>query len=520
MQIADHAQKTPDKPALVMGGSGEIVTFAEMEERSARLAQLLHRLGVRPGDHVAFCLENNERFHELCWAGSRSGVYYTAISTRLTPAEIEYVLNDCGARVFITSRHLAESAAAVVGKAPRVEAFLMMGGTIDGYDSYEELTAACPAEPLAEELEGEDMLYSSGTTGRPKGVKPALRGVPYGSGTSVTLLCQALYGVTEESVYLSPAPLYHAAPLRFSREAMRIGATVVAMEKFDALDFLRLVEEHRVTHTQLVPSMFVRFLKLAEEERAGFDLSSLQVAIHAAAPCPVPVKRDMIEWWGPVIHEYYAATEGNGFVAINSEEWLAHPGSVGRPLLSNVHICDEETGEELATGEHGVIYFEPADPETPIFEYHGDDEKTRASRHPAQSRWSTMRDVGYVDEEGYLYLTDRKDFMIITGGVNVYPQESENVLVTHPKVMDAAVFGVPNDDFGEEVKAVVQPIDFADAGPALERELVAFCKEQLADVKCPRSVDFMEELPRHPTGKLYKRLLRDQYWEGRESKIV
>ncbi|HVM40801.1 MAG TPA: AMP-binding protein [Acidimicrobiia bacterium] len=520
MQLATHADAHPDKPAVVMASSGEVVTFRQLDERSMQLAQYLHHVGVRPGDTIAFCLENNERFHEVCWAGQRSGIYYTAISSRLTAGEIEYIVEDSGAKVLITSRALADTLGPLAGKMPSVDAYLMMNGTVDGWDSYEESVGAMPAKPLDEELEGEDLLYSSGTTGRPKGVKPPFRNAPYGTPPAVNMLCQLLYALDENSIYLSPAPLYHAAPLRFTREAQRLGATVIVMEKFDAGEYLRLVEEHHVTHSQVVPSMFVRMLKLPEEERTKHDVSSLQVVIHAAAPCPVPVKQAMIEWWGPVIHEYYAGTEGNGFVAINSEEWLAHKGSVGKPLLSNVHICDEATGEELPPREQGVVYFEPADPDTPIFEYHGDEEKTKRSRHPDNPRWTTLGDVGYVDEDGYLYLTDRKDFMIVSGGVNIYPQESENVLVTHPKVMDAAVFGVPNDDFGEEVKAVIQPVDMSEAGPELERELIAFCQEHLAKVKCPRSVDFMEELPRHPTGKLYKRLLRDQYWEGRESKIV
>ncbi len=398
----------------------------------------------------------------------------------------------------------------------------MMGGAVDGYDSYEEATGAQPAEPIADQVEGDDMLYSSGTTGKPKGVKPAFEPKEWGTQHAVTLLLQMLYGATEEHRYLSPAPLYHAAPLRFTREFQRLGGTVVVMEKFDPVDFLRLVEEHDITHTQVVPTMFVRMLKLPEGERTKFDVSSLECTIHAAAPCPVQVKEQMIEWWGPVIHEYYAGTEGNGFVACDSEEWLEHKGTVGKPIMGTLHICDDETGEELPSGEPGTVYFEPpeSEGEPAVFEYHNDPEKTKNSRHPEHPTWSTLNDVGYVDDDGYLYLTDRKAFMIITGGVNVYPQEAENLLVNHDKVMDVAVFGIPHPDFGEEVKAVVQPIDMADAGPELERELIAFCREHLADVKCPRSVDFQEELPRHPTGKLYKRLLRDKYWEEHESKIV
>jgi long-chain acyl-CoA synthetase len=327
------------------------------------------------------------------------------------------------------------------------------------------------------------------------------------------VLSQALYGVTADSVYLSPAPLYHSAPLRFTMAAQRLGATVIVMEHFDPMEYLRLIEKHQVTYSQVVPTMFVRMLKLPKEEREQSDLSSLKLVIHAAAPCPVPVKEQMIEWWGPVLFEYYAGTEGNGMTAIDSATWLTKPGTVGKAILGTVHIMDED-GTEQPTGESGTIYFEGGSE----FEYHNDPEKTKGSRN--DKGWSTLGDIGFLDADGYLYLTDRKAFMIISGGVNIYPQEAENVLTMHPKVMDVAVFGVPNDDFGEEVKAVVQPADMADAGPDLERELMAFCREHLADVKCPRSVDFEAELPRHPTGKLYKRLLKDRYWTGHETRIV
>jgi long-chain acyl-CoA synthetase len=514
MYPGSYVETTPDKPAVIMGSTGEVVTYKQLEDRSNQLAQLLHQRGLRPKDNIAFCLENNSRFHEVAWAGQRSGLFYTAASSRLTAEELEYILNDCGAQVFITSHQLRDVAAQVADKIPNVHTRLMMGGTIDGFESYEEVVGAQPPERLAEELEGTDMLYSSGTTGRPKGVKPPISLAPAGQPSAVSALAQMLYGFTQDSIYLSPAPLYHAAPLRFTMAVHRIGATCIVMEHFDPVEFLRLIEQYKVTHTQVVPTMFVRLLKLDEAERKQFDVSSLQTCIHAAAPCPVPVKQQMIEWWGPVIHEYYAGTEGNGFVACNSEEWMAHKGTVGKALVGTLHIVDDESGEEVPVGESGTVYFEGGTE----FEYHNDPEKTKASRHP--KGWSTLGDVGYLDEDGYLYLTDRKAYMIISGGVNIYPQEAENVLTMHPKVMDVAVFGIPNEDFGEEVKAVVQPVDMADAGPELERELIAFCKEHLSPIKCPRSVDFEAELPRHPTGKLYKRLLKDRYWQGHESRIV
>ena len=510
-----HAATHPDKPAYVMAGSGEAVSYLELHEEALRLARLFRAAGLEVGDHVAFCLENHPRFYALAWGATYAGLYYTAISSRLTAEEVAYIVDDCGAQVFITSAAKRDVAAAIVPDTPDVELRLMVDGVVDGYEPYEDAIAAHPAEPLGEDpwIAGKDMLYSSGTTGRPKGVKPAPPSAPMDEPTSVTGLGQLLLGYSEDMVYLSPAPLYHAAPLRFSLSVHQVGGTVVVMEHFDAEEMLRLVEQHRVTHTQVVPTMFIRMLKLPEEVRNRYDVSSLQMAVHAAAPCPVATKEQMIAWWGPIIHEYYAGTEGNGFVYCNSEDWLAHKGSVGRSLLGTIHIVGPDD-EEVPVGEEGTIYFESA----AEFEYHNDPEKTAASRHP--EGWSTLGDVGRLDEDGFLYLTDRKAYMIITGGVNVYPQEAENVLAMHPAVADVAVFGVPNDDFGEEVKAVVQPADGTEPGPVLARELIAYCREHLADVKCPRSVDFRDELPRHPTGKLYKRHLKDEYWAGHDSRLI
>jgi long-chain acyl-CoA synthetase len=353
------------------------------------------------------------------------------------------------------------------------------------------------------------MLYSSGTTGMPKGITRPFPGDPLETtGGPIVTLLQLLFGMDDTKRYLSPAPFYHAAPLRFCLATHSIGSTIIAMENFDAEQYLQLVEEHQITHSQVVPTMFVRLLKLPDDVRAKYDVSSLETVIHAAAPCPVPVKKQIIEWFGPVVHEYYAGSEGNGFVYCNSDMWLAHEGTVGTPINCSLHIVGDD-GEEVPIGQPGTVYFEGG----AEFEYHNDPEKTKGSRHP--KGWSTLGDVGYVDEDNFLYLTDRKAYMIISGGVNIYPQEAENVLVTHPKVTDVAVFGVPNEDFGEEVKAVVQPAEMPaddEAARALAAELIQFCKSQIADVKCPRSIDFRTELPRHPTGKLYKRILKDEYW--------
>ncbi|HEV2563073.1 MAG TPA: acyl-CoA synthetase [Rhizomicrobium sp.] len=507
-------QQTPDKKAIIMASTGESLTYRQLEDRSNQGAQLFRKLGLKPGDVVAIFMENNIRFLEICWAAQRAGLYYTCISSRLTAGEVEYILRDCGAKAFIVGYSLAKVAGEVAPTLSGVN-LLMVSGTIPGFASYEDSAGAMPADRIGDEIAGADMLYSSGTTGRPKGVRNPLPGLSIDSPNPLIGLAGMLFGMSSDSIYLSPAPLYHAAPLRYCMTVHRFGGTVIVMDHFDAEDALRQIEKYHANISQWVPTMFVRMLKLPDAVRLKYDVSSMKSAIHAAAPCPIEVKRKMIEWWGPVLHEYYAGTEGNGFCYVGSEEWLAHPGTVGKSLLGEIHICDDE-GNELPVGQEGTIYFQgPSE-----FEYHNDKKKTAESRHPLHKDWSTLGDVGKLDAEGFLYLTDRKAFMIISGGVNIYPQEAENILIGHPKVADVAVIGVPNEDFGEEVKAVVQPADWADAGPALAEELMAFARENLSPIKCPRSIDFERELPRHPTGKLYKRLIRDRYWGKRESRIV
>jgi long-chain acyl-CoA synthetase len=506
-----YIETQPDKPAIIMAGSGAVQTFAELDAAANRFSHVLRKAGVQPGDHVAVCLENHPDYFSVIWGCHYAGAIYTACSSRLTSPELEYVLADCQAKVFVTSIYKREQATEIVAATSGVGLRLMLDGVVDGYESYEDAVAAQPPTPLEEErVAGTDMLYSSGTTGFPKGITRPFVATPLDeTPAGVASMLGLLFGLTQDSVYLSPAPNYHAAPLRFCLGAQGSGATTVVMEHFDAEQFLVMVDRYAITHTQVVPTMFVRMLKLPDEVRTAYDVSSLQCVIHAAAPCPIPVKQQMIEWWGPVIHEYYAGTEGNGFVYCNSEMWLAHPGTVGMPIGCVVHICGDD-GEDLPHYESGTIYFEGG----AEFEYHNDPEKTRSSRHP--KGWSTLGDVGYLDDDNYLYLTDRKAYMIISGGVNIYPQEAENVLITHPKVVDVAVFGVPNEDFGEEVKAVVQPVTMPaspEEAATLAKELIAYARSQLADVKCPRTVDFSAELPRHPTGKLYKRLLKDEYWK-------
>ena len=498
-----HVAERGEHPAYVMAATGETVTYRELHERANRIAHHFRSLGLQPGDHVAWCLENHPWYLSLAWGAHYAGLYYTAISSRLTPEELAYIVDDCGARVFITSAHKADEAARIVDDTPNVEHRFMLDGVLDGHGDFLDAVATQPADELVGAVEGMDMLYSSGTTGRPKGVKVPLRDAPLGEPDALFMLVAGLFGANPETVYLSPAPLYHAAPLRFCLQVQRAGGTVVVMDHFDPAETIRLIDEYKVTFGQFVPTMFVKMLKLPDEERLRHDVSSLQVAVHAAAPCPIEVKQRMIDWWGPVLHEYYAGTEGNGFCWTNSEDWLTHKGTVGRPLVGTLHIVGDD-GEELPVGETGTIYFES----DAAFSYHNDPVKTKDSYNP--QGWSTLGDIGRVDDDGFLYLSDRKAYMIISGGVNIYPQEAENVLTMHPAVVDVAVFGVPNEEFGEEVKAVVQPVEMPTdaAADALSAELIAYCRQHLADVKCPRSVDFREELPRHPTGKLYKRLLQ------------
>ena len=513
MLPSDIAAKTPDKPAYIMALSGQVVSYCELERGANRFAHLLRSLGLKRGDAIAIFMENNAHYFQLCWGAQRIGLYYTCVSSYLTAEEVDYIVGDCGARVFITSNAKANVAEGLLSGLAKVEQRYMVDGTQPGYESLEDALSEQPATPVDNPSEGSDMLYSSGTTGRPKGIKSALKDVPYGTMPDGMVILTQLYRVSEETVYLSPAPLYHAAPLRFNLGMQRLGATCIIMERFDPEFALELIEKYRVTHSQWVPTMFIRMLKLPKELRIKYDFSSHKVAVHAAAPCPQDTKRQMIAWWGPIINEYYAGTEGNGFCAINSADWLSHEGSVGKALIGVPHIVDDDGGE-LGPNQEGLIYFSDG----PAFEYYNDPEKTAATRN--DKGWSTLGDVGYLDDEGFLYLTDRKAYMIISGGINIYPQEVEDLLVMHAKVMDVAVVGVPNEDFGEEVKAVVQPVDGVAAGAELEAELIAHCRAHLSHIKCPRSIDFEAQLPRHDNGKLYKRLIRDRYWGDHKSRIV
>jgi long-chain acyl-CoA synthetase len=512
----EHARRQSDRPCFVMAGSGETVTYGEYEARTNRLAHLLRRHGLQRLDHYAVFMENNGRYLEACGAGERAGLYYTCVNSYLTADEVAYILRNSDAKALITSAEKLDVARAAAAQCPELGLCLVVdGGGGDGrFLDYVDAVEAMPDTPIDDECLGTSMLYSSGTTGRPKGILRPLPEEPPSADLALFGFLKQVWRYREGMVYLSPAPLYHSAPNAAVGLTIRMGGTAVIMERFDPERYLELVERYRITHTQLVPTMFSRLLKLPDEVRRRYDLSSLEAVVHAAAPCPVPVKEQMIEWWGPIIDEYYGATEGLGFAFCDAEEWLAHRGTVGKVLLGGLHVLDDGL-HEVPTGTPGTLWFETATE----FEYYNDPGRTAEARS-ADGSLSTVGDVGYVDADGYLYLTDRATFMIISGGVNIYPQETENLLITHPKVADAAVFGVPNADLGEEVKAVVQPMPGVDPGPELEAELVAFCREHLSRQKCPRSVDFDDELPRLPTGKLYKRILRDRYWPDQQSRIV
>lgn len=506
------AAKAPDRPAAVLTETGESLSYAELEERSARLATWLHRQGLQRGDSVALLATNSLEHYVVYWAAMRSGLYLTAINFHLLPAEVAYILGDSGAKVLIASADLAELAQQALATSPKVEKTLAYKGSIDGFEDLDSVIDATENDPPADDRAGRTMLYSSGTTGRPKGVRLPLseESVKVDGDGSLKSLAP-IYGFDEQTRYLSPAPLYHAAPLRYTAQIQVQGGTVYVMPRFDAEESLRLIEKHRITHSQWVPTMFVRMLKLDDDVRERYDLSSLQCAIHAAAPCPVDVKRAMIDWWGPVIWEYYAGSESNGSALISSEQWLAKPGSVGKAAVGVLHVCDPE-GDELPAGEVGKVYFEQT--ASKPFEYFGDPEKTAASRHPRHENWTAIGDLGHLDEDGFLFLAERQSFVIISGGVNIYPQEVEDAITMHPAVLDVAVIGVPHPEMGEEVKAVVQLAPGVSADDQTRESLMEHLRDRLAKYKLPRSLDFVDELPRTPTGKLRKHQLRERYAAG------
>ncbi len=498
------ADTTPTKPALIMA-NGRTLTYRELEDTSNQLAHLFRSVGLRTGDHIAAVIENRPEFLVVALAAYRSGLYWTPCSTQLTGSELEYIVLDSRATLLIATTNTLSAAREV--SSPRLVLRLLVGDMEPGWATFEDALASFPKTPIEDQRVGDVLLYTSGTTGKPKGVKRPLPEVEFPQDMESGF--DLLFGLTESTVYLSPGPLYHAAPLLFLAIVTGMGGTTIVQENFDPEQFLALIEQYKVTFTQVVPTMFNRLLQLPPSVRARYDLSSLERVVHVAAPCPIATKEQMIDWIGPIILEYYAGSELNGMTYCDTEEWLAHKGTVGRSLLGAIHILDDD-GNELAPGESGVVFFEGDN-----FEYLGDADKTAETRDPGGHGWTTLGDVGHVDEEGYLYLTDRKFFMIISGGVNIYPQESENVLVAHPLVADVAVFGIPDEEMGERVHAVVQPLAGTEPSPELSVELIEYCRERLAHYKCPRSLDFRTELPRSETGKLYKGLLKAEYWKGK-----
>lgn len=509
-----HALYQPDKPALVLVDSRDAIAYGELVQRADRAAQLFLRLGLAEGDTIALFLENHLRFAELCWAAKNSGITYACISSQSSVEDAHYIVDNSDAKLLISSAALAATAVAVARLASPTLHCLMLDGAEAPFECYETLLAQEKPVPLTGRHRGPSMLYSSGTTGRPKGVRVALPDEPPEVPPRRLAMLRSRYGLDENTTLICPGPFYHAAPGRFMMSVQRCGGTLIGFKKFDPEALLAAIERHRATHVLLVPTMMIRLLKLPATVRARYDLSSLRCVLHMAAPCPIPVKEQCIAWWGPIIEEMYGGTEAVGHTLISSQEWLAHKGSVGRPAAGcRIRILDTEQ-RALPPFAPGLISMSNGH----RFEYYKDAEKT-LSAIDAEG-WGTLGDIGYLDDEGYLYLTDRAAHMIISGGVNIYPQEAENALYAHPEIADVAVIGVPHAEFGEEVKAVVQPRQFPPVDPAaLAADIMAWCRARLSPIKCPRSVDFVAELPRNESGKLLKRLVKAPYWQGQAGLI-
>jgi fatty-acyl-CoA synthase len=501
----DHADRAPDSTAVVVPGTGERISYRAMVDQSKRLANVLRDSGLRPGDHVAIFMTNLPEYFEVVWAARRAGYFYTAVSWHLTPGEVRYMLENSESKALIVSADLADVADQAAADLTRLSLRLLIGRDRPGWDDYAATVARAGTTPLGPEIEGQAMLYSSGTTGRPKGIVHAKVDTDRQFGdVAGDILWVNRYGLDQSTVTLNVGPLYHAAPLVSAMSTHRHGGTVVLPPKFDAEQALQAIERYRVTYAQFVPTMFIRLLRLPEAVRRRYDVSSLRAVAHSAAPCPVEVKRRMIEWFGPVISEYYSATEAAGHVSIGSREWLEHPGSVGRTAPGSLAITGE-SGQELPPGEDGIIWFtRPAN----HFSYHGDPDKSASMYN--DKGWARMGDIGHLDADGYLFITGRSDHTIISGGVNIYPREIEDLLIEHPAVDDVAVIGVPDDEYGESVRAVVTLREGHLGSPALEHDIIDWTRARLAHYKCPRSVTFVDALPRSVAGKMMKHRLIEQ----------
>lgn len=501
---SEWAVRQPEKAAYIMVGTGEEVSYRELDEASNQIAHVFRNLGLAGGDHIALLSSNDAYFMKIVWAAQRSGLIFTPIHTHLQVDEVEYILKDCGAKLLFFSDQFLDLVRLLVDRETALENVLCLKSA-EGFASLISEMSKQPVTSIEDQLAGAHMLYSSGTTGHPKGILPSWEPRSFSDLPEVLLSTGALLGISKRSVYMAPAPLYHAAPLVSNMVAMAFGGTSVITEKFEPESALAAIEKYTVTHSQWVPAMFTRMLRLPKHRRESFDISSMQQATHAAAPCPEDIKQQMINWWGPIIAEYYSATEAIGMTFITSDEWIAHPGSVGKAVFGTPHIVGSN-GSALPPGETGKIYFSG----TQEFKYFNDVGKTQTSRN--EQFGATVGDIGYMDEEGYLYLTDRDSFVIISGGVNIYPQEIENLLVGHPDILDVAVFGVPNVEFGEEVKAVVELCDWKMACEEKKGEIISWSRERMSAFKTPRSIDFVPALPRRENGKLYKNELKKNYW--------
>ncbi len=508
MVLALHARVAPERPAIISEFGSR--SFGELNAASNRLVRALRAAGLGSGDGVAILISNRPEFVEALAAGQRAGFRVTPINWHLTGSEVRYIVDNCEAKAFLADHRFAAAACAAADGQTRLRLRLAVRGEIDGFVPYEDAVSEHSGDDIDDPTLGLPMLYTSGTTGHPKGVYRKESSPPH----MMEVLRETAAFRPGEDMAMVTGPLYHAAPLALNLSfPLANGVGVVLMDRWSEEEALRLIDRHRVTHSHLVPTMFHRLLQLPDEVKQRYDLSSLRWAIHGAAPCPVEVKRRTIEWLGPVIYEYYAATEGGG-VFITSEEWLKKPGSVGRAVEGVVVEVHDEEHNKLPRGEVGTIYFEA--PETGRFEYFKDTEKTSSVYYDGHY---TMGDHGYVDEDGYIVLTCLNGEQIISGGVNIYPAEIDAVLLTHPAVLDVATIGVPDEEWGEAVRAVVQLADGALPSEDLAAELIEHCRADLARYKCPRAVDFVDDLPRLPTGKILRRLVREPYWAEQETSI-